>query len=323
VFAVDEVGESFMPTHLARTATLLLLGLALIADTALAQGRRDRGGEGRQDSGRSAQPRGGGRVEQRGDGQRSARVQTEGRRTERQPPAIQRQPRTDVQPRVEARSRAEGRQRAEIQQRADAQPRFEARQRGDSQQRFENRAQSNDRSGWDGRDDARYRDTGRRAVPRRTPYYQDRDYRDRGRTRVIVPQYRSYGGYRPYARRTYVVPYGYRPYGYRSGWNFNLYFGRPYGSHIYASPGYNYGYYAIDPGFAYGSLRIVDAPRYAQVFVDGYYAGEVDDYDGIFQRLNLEPGPHRIEIVIDESAPPLEFDVHIIPGETVTYHARF
>ena len=136
------------------------------------------------------------------------------------------------------------------------------------------------------------------------------------------PYYRSYG-YRPYAGRTYVVPYGYRPYGYGPGWNFNLYFGRPYGSHIYGSPGYNYGYYAIDPGFAYGSLRIVDAPRHAQVFVDGYYAGEVDDYDGIFQRLNLEPGPHRIEIVIDENAPPLEFDVNIAPGETVTYHARF
>ena len=136
-----------------------------------------------------------------------------------------------------------------------------------------------------------------------------------------MPQYRSYGGYRSYrAPRTYVVPYGYRPYGYRPGWSLNLYFGRPYGLPIYGNPGY--GYYAIDPGFAYGSLRIVDAPRYAQVFVDGYYAGEVDDYDGIFQRLNLEPGPHRIEIVVDETAPPIEFDVRIIPGETVTYRVR-
>jgi hypothetical protein len=314
-----------MPRHFLRTATLLLVGLALIPENALAQGRRDRGGEGRQDSGRNAQPRGGGRVNggggdgggRRDAGQARRADAGESRRTERQPPAIQRQPRADVQARPEGQQRAEVRQRADVQQRAEVQGRAEVQQQRDSERRFENRSGSIDRSG-----NGRY-DTGRRAVPRSTPYYQDRDYR--GRTRVIVPQYRyrSYGGYRPYAGRTYVVPYGYRPYGYRPGWSLNLYFGRPYGSHIYGSPGYNYGYYAIDPGFAYGSLRIVDAPRYAQVFVDGYYAGEVDDYDGIFQRLNLEPGPHRIEIVIDESAPPLEFDVHIVPGETVTYHARF
>ena len=158
-------------------------------------------------------------------------------------------------------------------------------------------------------------------MPRTTPYYQDCDYRDRGRTRVIVPQYRSYGGYRSYRGRTYVVPYGYRPYGYRPGWSVNLYFGRPYGRHIYASPGYNYGYYAIDPGFAYGSLRIVDAPRYAQVFVDGYYAGEVDDYDGIFQRLNLEPGPHRIEIR-HPGYEPISFELRTQPDETITYEAK-
>ena len=118
-----------------------------------------------------------------------------------------------------------------------------------------------------------------------------------------------------------MVPYGYRPYGYGPGWSFNLYFGRPYAPPFYGNTGY--GYYAIDPGFTYGSLRIVDAPRFAQVLVDGYYAGEVDDYDGVFQRLNLEPGPHHIEIVIDDNTPPLEFDVQIVPGQTVTIHARF
>jgi hypothetical protein len=120
-----------------------------------------------------------------------------------------------------------------------------------------------------------------------------------------------------------VVPYGYRPRGYRPGWNSNLYFGSPYG---YRSPGYygsrNYGYYALPSGFAYGSLRIVDAPRHAPVFVDGYYAGEVDDYDGIFQRLNLEPGGHQIEIDVYPGGPPMTFDVYIEPGRTVTIHAR-
>ena len=137
---------------------------------------------------------------------------------------------------------------------------------------------------------------------------------------IVVPDRRA-NGYRSYRQRSYGVPYGYRPYGYRPGWSASLYFGRPRGAHIYGQPAY--GYYGIDSGFSYGALRIVDAPRDARVFVDGYYAGVVDDYDGVFQRLNLEDGRHHIEIEVEEGAQPLEFDVRIVPGETVTYHARF
>jgi len=124
--------------------------------------------------------------------------------------------------------------------------------------------------------------------------------------------------YRPSGHRSYVVPYGYRPYGYRPGWNLNLYFGRPYSID---GPHDGYGYFAIAPGVAYGAVRIVDAPRDAQVFVDGYYAGVVDDYDGVFQHLNLEAGSHHIEIEAADY-PPLAFDVRIDPGRTITYHAR-
>jgi hypothetical protein len=70
----------------------------------------------------------------------------------------------------------------------------------------------------------------------------------------------------------------------------------------------------------YGALRIVDAPRDAQVFVDGYYAGMVDDYDGVFQHLNLEAGPHHIEIEVP-GYPPIAFEVRIQPGHTTTYRA--
>jgi hypothetical protein len=38
------------------------------------------------------------------------------------------------------------------------------------------------------------------------------------------------------------------------------------------------------------SVRLVVTPREAEVYVDGYLAGTVDDYDGIFQRLHLRPG---------------------------------
>ena len=46
----------------------------------------------------------------------------------------------------------------------------------------------------------------------------------------------------------------------------------------------------------YGGLRITGAPRDAQVFADGYYVGIVNDFDGVFQHVNLEAGPHHIEI---------------------------
>jgi hypothetical protein len=135
--------------------------------------------------------------------------------------------------------------------------------------------------------------------------------------------YRSYG-YRPYVYRSYVRPYGYRPHGYRPGWSMNLYFGRPYSAYGYPAYGYpsaGYGYYSIAPGLAYGSVRIVDAPRDAQVLVDGYYAGVVDDYDGVFQHLNLESGSHRIEIE-GQGFPPIAFDVRVEVGRTITYHAH-
>lgn len=45
-----------------------------------------------------------------------------------------------------------------------------------------------------------------------------------------------------------------------------------------------------------GSLRLKVKPRDAQVYVDGYFVGVVDEFDGIFQRLQLEAGPHRIEV---------------------------
>jgi len=55
------------------------------------------------------------------------------------------------------------------------------------------------------------------------------------------------------------------------------------------------------------------------VFVDGYYAGIVDDFNGHFQRLKLTPGPHHIAV----RAPgyeTLEFDVDIQPHHTTEYH---
>jgi hypothetical protein len=78
-------------------------------------------------------------------------------------------------------------------------------------------------------------------------------------------------------------------------------------------PGY-YGYYGYGPyyqvqipiygrgrGYGYdrsGSVRLQVSPRQSEVFVDGYYAGTVDDFDGVFQRLNIESGEHEIQVYL-------------------------
>ena len=65
-------------------------------------------------------------------------------------------------------------------------------------------------------------------------------------------------------------------------------------------------------------------PRDAQVFADGYYVGIVNDFDGIFQHLNLEAGPHHIEIQFAGGyEAPLAFDLYIEPGRTTTYRATY
>ena len=105
-----------------------------------------------------------------------------------------------------------------------------------------------------------------------------------------------------------------------------------------AIAGYYGGYYgAYDPwygwfpaygpsysSFAYdeeGALRLKVKPANASVYVDGYYVGVVDDFDGVFQRLHLESGPHRIEVRSPQYET-LTFDVRITPDETTTYRGE-
>ena len=69
----------------------------------------------------------------------------------------------------------------------------------------------------------------------------------------------------------------------------------PYQFPIGGYPPYR-GYYRVDPGSA---IRLEVTPKEAEVYVDGYYAGIVDDFDGVFQRLPIEPGEHEITLYRD------------------------
>jgi len=59
-----------------------------------------------------------------------------------------------------------------------------------------------------------------------------------------------------------------------------------------------YPYYGAGYARYESELRIKVKPNNASVFVDGYFAGQVDDFDGVFQRLHMEPGQHEIVVYL-------------------------
>lgn len=222
-------------------------------------------------------------------------------------------PRTVEPPREQSPRREEVR-REDVQRRNDQAWRGEVQRRNDEVQRRDDRV-------W--RDDVRRNDpvSRGRAVPR---VYTQRGYS--GRTYEVrrwdggrYGEPLHYGwGYAPrIIRPTIIQVVPYRPYFYRPSWSFGVYYGYdgyyPYGYTPRA-------YFEPIPGRYYGGVRIVGAPRDAQVFADGYYVGIVDDFDGIFQHINLEAGPHHIEIEWG-GYEPIAFDVNVRPGETITFRA--
>lgn len=63
------------------------------------------------------------------------------------------------------------------------------------------------------------------------------------------------------------------------------------------------GWYPPPPaayGYAdFGSARLQVTPKQAEVYVDGYLAGNVNDFDGIFQRLEVPAGEHELTLYLD------------------------
>ena len=80
--------------------------------------------------------------------------------------------------------------------------------------------------------------------------------------------------------------------------------GAPFYSPFYYDPFwgpfYPYAYgpypYAVHPQ---ADVKIEAEPKQAQVYVDGYYAGVVDDFDGVFKRLHTSPGGHAITLHLE------------------------
>ncbi len=45
--------------------------------------------------------------------------------------------------------------------------------------------------------------------------------------------------------------------------------------------------------------RTIVKPKQTEVFVDGYFVGVADDFDGVFQGMKLDPGGHEITLYLD------------------------
>ncbi len=111
-------------------------------------------------------------------------------------------------------------------------------------------------------------------------------------------------------------------YGYGHGWHGSVivapsfYYGPYFSPYWWPSPYFYpgaYGYYGY--GYPVSSVRIEVTQRDAKVFVDGYFAGIVDDYDGTFQRLRVQPGRHDIQLWL-EGYRSIKQSVYLSPDST-------
>jgi PEGA domain len=85
-----------------------------------------------------------------------------------------------------------------------------------------------------------------------------------------------------------------------------------WGRHVYP--------YAYWPAYENRAvLRVLATPENAAVYVDGFYAGIVDDFNGYFQGLPLPPGGHEILLYL-EGYRTVHRRVYLAPGSTFTLH---
>jgi hypothetical protein len=117
---------------------------------------------------------------------------------------------------------------------------------------------------------------------------------------------------------------GFYPWGYATGGAIGFYGG--YYDGYYGAYDPWYGWFPTYTSSSYGSdhaggLRLKVKPNDAGVYVDGFYVGTVDDFDNSWQRLKLDPGPHRIEIRAPNYQN-LSVDVMIQEDFTITYRGE-
>jgi PEGA domain-containing protein len=69
-----------------------------------------------------------------------------------------------------------------------------------------------------------------------------------------------------------------------------------------------------------GGLQLDVEPRNAQVYVDGYYAGPVDNFSGYYHHLDVLAGPHVVQFLAP-GYDPLTVAVTVVPDRTTIYRS--
>jgi PEGA domain len=141
--------------------------------------------------------------------------------------------------------------------------------------------------------------------------------------------YNNYGYGYGYGCGGWCSPYwGWNPYWYYNPFAYGYGYGSPYGYGAYNN-GYNnqYGYSSSNaytdpntvpaPKREIGSLRLKAKPVNAQVYIDGVLVGSVDDFDGLTDHLELDAGPHQMQIRADGYLPHTK-DITVKSGRTLT-----
>lgn len=82
-------------------------------------------------------------------------------------------------------------------------------------------------------------------------------------------------------------------------------------------PMYPYPYFPMYDSRA--EVRVQVTPRESAVYVDGFYAGIADDFDGFLQRLPLPPGGHLIALYLP-GYQTARHNVYLQPGSMLTLH---
>jgi hypothetical protein len=121
-----------------------------------------------------------------------------------------------------------------------------------------------------------------------------------------------YGGYYGHGHYGhYYYPYRYYPYAYGYPyWGFGFGYGYP-------AYGYGYGFYPYSGTYyyqGYGEIRTQVKPDEAQVYLDGDYVGVADDFNSWYQRMNVEPGRHRLVFRL-QGFQPYVLTLRVLPGE--------
>ena len=113
------------------------------------------------------------------------------------------------------------------------------------------------------------------------------------------------------AQRRHPRPGGGRPTGYPGypgysgwGWYGPAYWGywwpyAYYGWYPYGGSPWGVGYSVPSVGNVGGSIRVLVDPPGTRVYVDGYYVGVAEEFDGLLERLHVPMGTHEISFRLE------------------------